>query len=319
MTLLERPWLRFAAWRGVALLASIVTLITAAFLTTHLVPGDPARAGLGPTTPPSVIAARRATLHLDEPFLSQYERFVGGAVTGDFGRSFQSNQPVSDVIRDRFPATARLALLAFAVTMLIAVPLGMTMAVLTRGGHRRTLEASFSVATGLLVSLPEYLFATGLVALFAVTLDWLPVAGDQGWRAYVLPVAALATLPAALLARITRVETLKVLDQEYIRVARSKRLPARVLYARHALPNIVTATLTVGGLLLGAMIAGTVIIENIFAWPGMGSAVVDAIVQKDYPLVQAIVLILGAIVLLINLAVDVLLGWLDPRSLIRES
>jgi peptide/nickel transport system permease protein len=115
------------------------------------------------------------------------------------------------------------------------------------------------------------------------------------------------------------VETLKVLDQEYIRVARSKRLPARVLYARHALPNIVTATLTVGGLLLGAMIAGTVIIENIFAWPGMGSAVVDAIVQKDYPLVQAIVLILGAIVLLINLAVDVLLGWLDPRSLIRES
>jgi peptide/nickel transport system permease protein len=159
----------------------------------------------------------------------------------------------------------------------------------------------------------------GLVALFGVTLEWLPIASDASWQAFILPVLALAALPTGVLARIARIETLKVLDQEYMRVARSKRLPARLLYLRHALPNTLTATLTLGGLLLGSLVAGTVIIENVFAWPGLGSAITQAIEQKDYPLVQGIVLVLGGIALLVNLVVDVLLGVLDPRSLIRDS
>jgi peptide/nickel transport system permease protein len=316
---MRRPWVGFALRRTCALVASLAILLTATFLTTRLVPGDPARAGLPPTAPASQVEARRAALHLDESLPDQYVHFVGGVVRGDLCSSFTTGQPVTELIGARFPATARLALLAFVVTLTIAIPVGMTAAVLTRGGRHRATGEAFSIATGTLVSVPDYLLATGLVALFAVGLGWLPVAGAQGWSSYVLPVTALAALPTAALARLARVETMKVLDQEYMRVARSKRLPPRVLYLRHALPNAVTATLTVGGLLLGSLIAGTVIVENVFAWPGLGSAVTQAIVEKDYPLVQGIVLLLGSIALLANTTVDVLLGVLDPRSVIRES
>lgn len=316
---MRHPWLRFALRRTAGLVVSLVVLVTVTFLITQLVPGDPVRASLGPTAPASLVQERRAALHLDEPVLQQYGRYVEGVLEGDLGRSFTSGQPVADVIADRFPMTLRLALIAFVVTLLTAVPLGMAIAVLTRGGRRPGVEGSFSLTTGFVVSVPEYLMATALVALFAVTLGWLPVAGSDGWTAYVLPLAAISAVPIAVLARITRVETLKVLDQEYMRVARSKRLPRRLLYLRHALPNTLTATLTVGGMLLGGLVAGTVIVENVFAWPGLGAAIVEAIPQKDYPLVQAIALLLGTIVLLVNFVVDMLLARLDPRSLIRES
>ncbi len=314
-----RPWVRFAARRTLTLLLSLVILATAAFLSARLVPGDPARAGLGPTAPPSQVEARRAAMHLDEPLPQQFVRFVGGAFSGDFGESFTTSQPVGEIIGERFPATARLALIAFAVTLLIAVPLGMIAAIRTRRGARPRTAAAFSFFTGALISVPDYLLATGLVALFGVGLAWLPIAGDASWTSYILPVAALSALPAAAIARLARVETAKVLDQDYVRVARSKRLPRRVLYLRHAAPNALTATLTVGGLLLGGLIAGTVIVENVFAWPGLGSAVTQAIIEKDYPLVQGIVLLLGTIALLANTLVDVLLALIDPRSNLKES
>ncbi|MBB2910567.1 peptide/nickel transport system permease protein [Streptosporangium becharense] len=316
---MRHPWLRFALRRTAAFAVSLAALVTITFLITQLVPGDPVRASLGPTAPASLVQERRAALHLDEPVLQQYRYYVEGLVRGDFGRSFTSGQPVAEVIADRFPMTLRLALVAFVVTLLVAVPLGMAIAVLTRGGRRPGIEKSFSLTTGFVVSVPEYLMATALVALFAVTLDWLPVTGSSDWTAYVLPLVAISAVPIAVLARITRVETLKVLDQEYMRVARSKRLPRRLLYVRHALPNTLTATLTVGGMLLAGLVAGTVIVENIFSWPGLGTAIVEAIPQKNYPLVQAVALLLGTIVLLVNFVVDMLLARLDPRSLIRES
>jgi peptide/nickel transport system permease protein len=159
----------------------------------------------------------------------------------------------------------------------------------------------------------------GLVYVFGVTLGWAPVAGRSGPGSYVLPVAALAVGPAAALARIVRVETLAVLQADYIRTARAKRLPARLVYFRHALPNALTATVTIGGLLLSSLIAGTVLVENVFAWPGLGSTIVQSILAKDYPVVQGVVLVYGLGVLLVNLAVDVALALLDPRSTIRES
>jgi len=311
--------LRFALRRAGALVASLALLLIGTFLTTHLVPGDPARAGLSPQTPLSVIEARRHRLHLDEPFASQFAHFVGGVATGDLGVSFTSEQPVSEILSTRFPATLRLAGLAFLVSLAIAVPLGMAIAVLTWGGRRRRLDDVFAVTTGGLVAVPDFLLATGLVALFGVTLDWLPIAGDDGARAYVLPVIALAALPIAALARVARVETLQVLDQEYMRVARSKRLPPRLLYIRHALPNILAAILPIGGLLLSGLVAGTVIVENIFAWPGLGQAIVQAIIDKDYPLVQGTVLVLGAITLVANLIVDAVLIAVNPRSLLTEA
>ncbi|WP_230690375.1 ABC transporter permease [Catellatospora paridis] len=313
------PWLRFAARRFGRLLVSVWVLVTAAFLMIHLIPGDPVRAALGNTAPVELVEARRATLGLNNPLWQQYADYLRHLFAGDFGTSMLSGMPVSQVIGDRLPATAELAGLAFALAVLVSIPLGLVMAVLTRGGRRRPVELAFTSGSVLLAVVPEFLVAVGLVYVFSVELGWAPVAMRQGPSSYVLPVLALALGPASVLARIVRVETLAVLQAEYIRTARAKRLPDRRVYLRHALPNALTATITVGGLLLGAMVAGTVLAENVFAWPGLGSTIVSSILAKDYPVVQGVVLVYGLGVLLVNLVVDVALALLDPRSTIRES
>jgi peptide/nickel transport system permease protein len=146
-----------------------------------------------------------------------------------------------------------------------------------------------------------------------------PVAGSESWKSYVLPALAIAVTPAVAIARIVRLETLKVLSQEYMLTARSKRLPRRIIYVRHALPNLLTGALTIGGLLFAALLGGTVIVENVFAWPGLGTAAVDSILGRDYPTIQAIVLLLGTFVLVVNTAIDIILALLDPRSVILEA
>ncbi|HEV2782742.1 MAG TPA: ABC transporter permease [Actinophytocola sp.] len=312
-------WPRFIARRLGRLLVSVWVLITAAFLMIHLIPGDPVRAALGPLAPASLVNARRAALGLDDPLWLQYVHYLRHLFTGELGSSMITGLPVSEVIGDRLPATLVLAGLAFGLAVLVSIPLGVAMAVATRGGRRRFTELTFTSTTVVLAAIPEFLLAVGLVYVFGVWLGWAPVAGREGAGAYVLPVLALAIGPAAVLARIVRVELLAVLRADYVRTARAKRLPARLVYLRHALPNAVTATLTLCGLLLGALVAGTVLVENVFAWPGLGSSIVGSILAKDYPLVQGIVLVYGLGVLLVNLAVDVALAVLDPRSAIRES
>ncbi|WP_410667496.1 ABC transporter permease [Amycolatopsis sp. cmx-4-68] len=312
-------WPAFAARRLARFAGSLWALLTAAFLMIHLVPGDPVRAALGMTAPAELVAARRHALGLDDPLWVQYGHYLRGLVTGDLGTSMVSGQPVTQVIGDRLPSTLQLAVLAFAVVVVVAVPVGVTFAVLTRGGRRRGGELAFTSVSVFFAAVPEFLVGVGLVALLAVGLGWFPVAGADDASAYVLPVAALALGPSAVLARIIRVELLSVLGADFVRTARAKRLPARLVYVRHALPNALTATLTLGGLMLTAMVAGTVLVENVFAWPGLGSTIVQSIVTKDYPLVQGIVLVYGVGVLLVNLLVDVVLGVLDPRSAIRES
>ncbi|WP_394361297.1 ABC transporter permease [Amycolatopsis sp. SB7-3] len=313
------PWLSFAVRRLGRFAISLWVLITTAFLMIQLIPGDPVRAALGLTAPVELVNARRAALGLDDPLWLQYVHYLGGLVTGDFGTSMTSGQPVSEVIGDRLPATLELALPAFAVVIAVAIPLGLLFAVLTRGGRRRGGELAFTSTTVLLAAIPEFLLAVALVAFFSVQLGWFPVAGNADASSFVLPVIALALGPASVLARIVRVETLSVLGNDFIRTARAKRLPARLVYLRHALPNALTATLTMGGLMLTGMVAGTVLVENVFAWPGLGSTIAQSILQKDYPLVQGIVLVYGIGVLLVNLTVDVLLAVLDPRSTIREN
>jgi peptide/nickel transport system permease protein len=230
-----------------------------------------------------------------------------------------SRLPVSDLIRERLPATLDLAVLAFLLAIVIAVPLGVGMGVLTRNGRGRRGELAFTTSSVVLGTIPDFLLGVGLVYVFGVHLGWLPVAGRTGASSYVLPVLALAIGPAAVLARIMRVEMVAVLRADYVRTARAKRLPAPIIYLRHALPNALTSSITIGGLLLSGLVAGTVLVENVFAWPGLGSSIVQSILAKDYPVVQAIVLVYGAGVLLVNLAVDVVLALLDPRSTIRES
>lgn len=314
----SHPWVRFGVRRLGRLLVSLWVLVTASFLMIHLIPGDPVRGALGPTAPAALVAAKREEMGLDDPLLVQYWHYLQNLFTGDFGTSLISQLPVSEIVAQRLPATLQLALLAFLLAVAIAVPLGVTMGVLTRRGHGRRTELAFTTTSVVLGTIPDFLVAVGLVYVFGVNLGWLPVAGNDTPSAYVLPVIALAIGPAAILARIVRVEMVAVLEADFVRTARAKRVPNRTVYLRHALPNALTASLTLGGLLLSAMVAGTVLVENVFAWPGLGSTIVSSILNKDYQVVQAVVLVYGAGVLLVNTVVDVALALLDPRSMIRE-
>jgi peptide/nickel transport system permease protein len=301
------------------LLVSLALLLTLTFFMIHLVPGDPVRAALGPTAPSSLVAERKAALGLDKPLPTQYLNYVGKVFRGNFGTSLTSGESVTDVIRERAPATFSLAVIAFLVSMAIAIPVGLLMAASTRDGRRRGVELGFAATTGLMAAIPSFLVAVALVYVFAIRAQIFPVAGRDGASSYVLPVAALALAPIAAFSRIVRVEGLRVLEQDYIRTARGKRLPARVVYVRHALPNTMTPILTLAGLLLGGLLAGTVLIENIFAWPGLGTTLVQSVTKKDYPTVQAIAFVFGTVVLLANFAVDIALSVLDPRSTILDA
>lgn len=315
----QRPRVRFVARRLLRLVLSLSALVLLSFLMLHLIPGDPVRAALGFTAPPELIEARRRELWLDRPLWHQLLHYLDGLVTGDLGRSITTQTPVWETIGQRLPASAQLAGISFVVIMLVSVPLGMAAAVFSRDGRRRFGDLTFTTTTGFLATVPEFLLGVGLVFVFGVQFGWLPVAGRSGPESYLLPIAALSLGPIASLARIVRVETLKVLGEEYMRLARSKRLPARLLYLRHALPNLLTATLTLGGLLLAGLVGGTVLVENVFAWPGLGTTVVKSVATRDYPIAQATTLVLGAVVLVVNLVVDLLLGLLNPRSTITEA
>jgi peptide/nickel transport system permease protein len=312
------PWARFGVRRLGRLLVSLWVLVTASFAMIHLIPGDPVRGALGPTAPVALVEARRQALGLNDPLLTQYLHYLEGLFTGDLGTSISSQLPVSDVIAQRLPATMQLAVLAFLAAVVVAIPLGVLMGVLTRRGHGRRTELAFTTTSIVVATIPDFLIGVALIYVFGIRLELFPVAGNESAAAYVLPVFSLAIGSAAILARIVRVEMVGVLEADFVRTARAKRLPARTVYLGHALPNAVTAALTLGGLLLGAMVAGTVLVENVFAWPGLGSTIVQSILTKDYPVVQAIVLVYGVGVLITNLVVDVALALLDPRSTIRE-
>jgi peptide/nickel transport system permease protein len=202
--------------------------------------------------------------------------------------------------------------------MALSVPIGMVAAILTRDGRGRLTNVAFTTTTGFFATIPEFVLGVALVYVFGVSLGWLPVAYQSGAAAYVLPIAALSIGSIAALARIVRAETLAVLGEDYMRTARSKRLPARLVYLRHVLPNMLTSTLTLGGLLLAGLVGGTVLVENVFAWPGLGTTIVRSVVEQDYALAQAVILLLGAAVLVCNLVVDLMLGFIDPRSTIHD-
>lgn len=300
------------------LFVSLVVVVVASFLLVHLVPGDPVRAALGIQASPEMVETTRRELGLDKPLFQQFVDYVLGLLRGDLGVSIRTGRPVSEMIAQRFPATVTVGVLGFLVALFAALPVGIGAAVSMQTGRRRLLDAAISAVLGMLIAIPGFLLAVGLIALFAVQLGWLPAAGWGGPLDAVLPVLALALGPLAYLARIVQVEMLNVLDMTYMTTARAKRLPARVIYLRHALPNILTASLTVGGLLLSGMIAGTVFIETIFAIPGLGALMVPAVGAKDYPVVQGLVIVYALIILGVNLIVDLILISVDPRSSIAE-
>lgn len=315
---LRNPWVRFAIRRLTSLVAGVAILVVGSFLIVQLIPGDPARRIAGTNASAQYVNELRQQMGLDKPLPRQFGDYVAGVATFDFGISFRTSQPVATVISDRLPKTLELAGAALVLVLLIGIPLGLLAGVLTQEGRRPWLGGSFLLGTSAVAALPEFLIGTVLVYAFAVKAGWLPVAGSEGTRSLVLPALAVSLPSLAMLSRIVRVQTIDVLRKDYIRTARSKRLPARTVYLRHTLPNVLTAALTIGGLVFMTLLGGAVVIENIFSWPGLGTAIVEAIRNRDYPVIQGAILMLGVMVLVVNTLLDVVLALLDPRSALRE-
>ncbi|MHB1468204.1 MAG: ABC transporter permease [Solirubrobacteraceae bacterium] len=312
--LFHHRWLRFAMRRLLTLIAMLAALLIVTFAIVQLIPGEPARLILGSKASASSVAALRVRLGLNRSFGHQLLHYVAGAVHLHFGSSFVTGQSVTAVLLERLPYTLELAGVALVAMMGVGVGVGVLAATITRDRRHPRLEVAFMFVTGLAGGVPSYLAATFLAFLFAVTLRWLPVSGASGPASVVLPVLAVALPPAGLLARIVRVQTLDVFAQDYMRSARSKRLRAARVYALYVLPNVLNAALTVGGLLFLGLIGGTVVVENVFAWPGLGTLVVQSITRLDYPVIQGATLLLGVVVVVINTFVDVMRGVLDPQS-----
>jgi peptide/nickel transport system permease protein len=311
-------WARFLARRAFSLVLILASLVVLSFAMVRMIPGDPARAVLGSAGTIDEIEGIRHQLGLDVPVSQQFVTYVVNLLHGNLGTSFAYHISVTELISERIGYSLQLASLSLAVILVLAIPIGMIAAAFTRDGRHRKGELAFASVTSVLGSLPEYLAGTFLAFIFAVSLRLLPVAGVEGWESLVLPVMAITIRPVAIVARIVRVEALNVLAMDYIRTARSKRLPVRLIYLRHALPNVLTAALTVGGLLFASLIGSAVVVENVFARPGLGTALISAVLARDYPVIQGVILILGFGVVVINTIVDVLIAMLDPRSLTRQ-
>jgi ABC-type dipeptide/oligopeptide/nickel transport system permease component len=273
------------------------------------VPGDPAEVLLGEqATPERVVEVRRA-LGLDRPLAEQYWRFVSRAVRGDFGESVRAMRPVLPYVLERLPATLELSLGALVLSAGLGVPLGVLAA-----ARRHSVWDALSMQLALLAqSTPNFWAGLMLIALFSVKLQLLPVSGRGSLRHLVLPSITLAIFFSGLVVRLTRSGMLEVLAQDYVRTAWAKGMPERLVIFRHALKNALIPIVTVLGLQVGTLLGGAVVTETVFAWPGMGQLAVQAIYQRDYPVVQAIVLLLGTAFVFINWAVDVSYCLLDPR------
>ncbi len=290
------------------------------FTIAALAPGDPAEefarrtAPGGEVTEEDIERARRE-LGLDRPYHVQYLSWVQGAAVGDLGRSFSRRTPVWEEIRLRLGATAELAASALLVTTVVAIPLGVAAGML----HRQWPDHLLRVAALLGASVPGFFLAYLLIGLFATRLGWLPVAGREGLSSLILPALALAVGPAAIVSRLLRSSLLEVLTEDFIRTARAKGLASVQVVARHALRNAAIPVVTVLGSVLGHLLAGAVIVEFIFAWPGLGQLTVEAVFQRDYPMIQGVVFFAGAVFLSVNLFVDLSYSLLDPRVRLEAS
>lgn len=294
------------------LLAALVTLIGVSlivFLLVRLLPGDPARVIAGLLASEQDVQRIRVQLGLDQPLPVQYALFFGRMIQGDLGMSARTQEPVLREILARLPATMKLAV----ISMTIAGILGVLGGVLA--AYRRNSKLDFLISVGTLfgVSMPVYWLGLMLIVLFAVRLHWLPAAGSEKPTSYIMPSLTLAAFSVALIARMTRSSMLEVLGEDYVRTARAKGLREQAVVLRHALKNALIPVITVIGLQFGALLGGAVLTETVFGWPGMGQLLVDSIFARDYPVVQGSVLVFSLLFILVNLAIDIMYAYIDPR------
>jgi len=301
-----KPYLTRRLLIAVPVILGVVSLV---FLLIHLIPGDPVEIMLGETALPADREALRRELGLDRPVLEQYGRFLAQLCRGDLGRSLHYREPVSRLIVARYPATLVLTAAAMFVSLCIAIPAG-----ILSGIRQYSVWDHTTMFLALLgVSLPNFWLGPLLILAFSIHLGWFPVSGMGGVRHLVLPALTLGTSMAAIVARMTRSSILEVLREDYVLTARAKGLPERSVILKHVLRNALLPVVTVVGLQFGALLAGAVITETIFSWPGLGTLLIQAIQTRDYPLVQGCVLVISLSYVLVNLLTDVAYVRIDPR------
>lgn len=299
---------RYFVMRLLGLVPTMFLVTVCVFFFVHLLPGDPAQLAAGPEADEETVQMVRERLGLDRPLPEQFVLFVKKTVTGDFGISIRSQRPVIDEVADRFGPTLLLTVAAMAWAVVFGLLIGIVSAV--KGGRwPDRLGMAFAVSG---ISMPPFALGILLMEVFSVWLGWFPTVGAESWRHYVLPSITLGAGVAAVMARFTRSALIEVLSEDYVRTARAKGLPARQVLSRHALRNALIPVVTMMGLQFGFLLGGSIVVEKVFNWPGMGRLLVDAVEMRDYPVMQTCVLLFSMEFLLINLAVDLLYGWLNP-------
>lgn len=294
--------------RLLGLIPTLLIVAVLVFMFVHLLPGDPARLAAGPDAGPETVELVRKDLGLDLPMPQQFVRYFGNALQGDFGRSIRSKRPVATEISERFGPTLWLTVCAMAWSVTLGLILGMVSAV-WRNQWPDRVGMTLAVSG---ISFPAY--ALGMVGMqvFSVELGWLPTVGADAWKHYVLPSITLGAGVAAVMARFTRSSFIDILKEDYVRTARAKGLSEVVVVVKHGLRNALIPVVTMMGLQFGFLLGGSIVVEVVFNWPGVGRLLVDAVEMRDYPVIQALVLMFSLEFILINLVVDVLYAVINP-------
>jgi peptide/nickel transport system permease protein len=300
---------RYFAQRLLLLLPTLLGALSLVFLLVHMIPGDPVEVMLGETASGADKQELRRNLGLDLPLATQYRSFLGKLAVGDLGRSFYEQSSVSQIIGQRLPATLELALCAMIAALLISFPLGF-LAARRPGGPADRCALMFSL---LGLSLPNFWLGPLLMILFSIELGWTPVSGRGGFLHIILPALTLGLGMAAILTRILRASLIQVTRAEFVQTARAKGLSERSVWFKHMLRNALLSVVTIMSLQFGALLAGSLITETIFSWPGIGRLTVQAIQTRDYPLVQGCVLVIAVVYVLVNFLTDMLYKLVDPR------
>jgi peptide/nickel transport system permease protein len=301
--------LKYLGRRIIALIPVALGVATLTFALIHLVPGDPVLAMLGDFAAPADVAQMRHELKLDLPLWQQYLYFLSGIARGDLGESISQHEPVAQLIRERFPATLELAVAGLVVAILLAFPLGM-IAGANPGGAADVGAMGFAI---LGISVPHLYLGPLLMIVFSLDLGWFPLTGRGGLSHLVLPAVTLGTALAAIVARMLRQSLVQVLETDYMRTARSKGLSRAAAVLHHGLRNALTPVITLLGLQAGALLTGSIVVEMIFSWPGLGRLMITAINSRDYPLVEGCVLVFALSYVFVNMLTDLVYSVVDPR------
>ena len=306
--------LTFITHRLAGSLLVIFGVVTIVFLLIHMIPGDPVEIMLGESASTADREALRVALGLDQPLLVQFRHYLSGLLHLDMGQSIHYRRPVSELLLERLPATGLLAAATLIITLVLALPLGIIAAV-----RRNTLWDTGAMSFSMLgVSIPNFWLGPMLILVFSLWLGWFPVSGRSGFASVILPALTLGTGLVAVLSRMVRSSMLEVLSEDYMRTAKAKGMPPQRVILHHGLRNALLPVITLLGLQLGALLAGAVITETVFSWPGVGLLTIESIQSRDYPVVQACVLLISVTYVFVNLLTDLAYAWIDPRIRLVE-